>query len=67
MSFCCLLLSVLKLDYLNRNFDFYITVIAQIVILIVCVYIFLKKRPDYLSVKEKYINEWKEIQEIENT
>lgn len=27
---------------------------------------FSKKRPDYLAAKEKYINEWKEIQRIEN-
>lgn len=38
---------------------------AQIFILIVCIYIFLKKRPDYLRLKEKYIEEWKEIQEME--
>lgn len=40
MSFCCLLLSVLKLNFCNMNFDFYVTVIFQIVILIVCIYIF---------------------------
>lgn len=40
MSFCCLLLSVLKLDFCNMNFDFYVTVIFQIVIFIVCIYIF---------------------------
>lgn len=27
---------------------------------------FSKKRPNYLTTKEKYINEWKEIQRIEN-
>lgn len=66
MSFCCLLLSVLKLDYHNKDANFYLTVITQIIILIICSYIFLKKRPNYLTTKEKYINEWKEIQRIEN-
>lgn len=66
MSFCCLLLSALKLDYCNMDFNFYITVIFQIVFMIVCIYIFIKKRPDYLVTKEKYINEWKEVQRVEN-
>lgn len=31
-----------------------------------CVFFFIKKRPDYLTVKEKYIKEWEEIRNIEN-
>lgn len=65
VSFCCLILSVLKLNFYNIGIDFYITIMAQIFILIVCIYIFLKKRPDYLRLKEKYIEEWKEIQGTE--
>ena len=46
--------------------DFYITLFLQIVILVICVYLFTKKRCDYLSVKEKYIEEWMEIKRIED-
>lgn len=66
VSFCCLTLSVLKLDYCHRDANFYLTVVAQIIVLISCMYLFIKKRPDYLITKERYINEWKEIQNIEN-
>lgn len=66
MSFCCLLLSIVKLDYTNIDLSFIITVLAQIIILCLCCILFLKKRPDYLKVKEKYINEWKEVQRLEN-
>jgi len=61
MSLCCLFLSIVKLDYCNKGFDFYFTIILQIVIFITCTYMFIKKRPDYLSVKEHYIDEWEEI------
>lgn len=66
VSICCLLLSVVKLDYANINFMFYITITGQVIILIICIYLFIKKRPDYGSTKEKYINEWLEIQKQEN-
>ncbi len=66
VSFCCLLLSIVKLDYTNIDLSFIITVLAQIIILCLCCILFLKKRPDYLKVKEKYINEWKEVQRLEN-
>lgn len=61
ISFCCIALSILKLDYADSNLNFYLVVAMQIVILIVCIYLFVKKRPDYLETKEKYIKEWKEI------
>ena len=66
VSLCCIALSVLKLDYCNRNFWFYFTIILQLIILIICSYLFLRKRIDYLAVKEKYIKEWEEIRKIEN-
>lgn len=66
VSVCCLLLSVIKLDYTNIDFMFYITIIGQIIVLMICIYLFIKKKPDYLSTKEKYINEWLEIQKEEN-
>lgn len=62
ISFCCLALSVMKLDFTNRNFNFYFVITMQIIILLGCIYLFVKKRPDYLETKEKYIREWKEIQ-----
>lgn len=61
-SLSCLALSVIRLDYSNRNLNFYIIIVAQAIILLICIYIFLYKRPDYLITKEKYIREWKEIQ-----
>ena len=66
VSLCCLVLSILKVDYCNRNLDFYITIAIQIIILVLCIYFFTMKRYDYLKTKEKYIKEWKEIQENEN-
>lgn len=66
VSVCCLVLSILKQNYSCRGIDFYITIVAQILIFIICVYIFIKKRPDYLKLKGKYIKEWQEIQEREN-
>lgn len=66
VSICCLILSVLKLDYYSIGIDFYITIIAQVLILIMCIWAFIKKRPDYLKLKEKYIKEWQEIQKLEN-
>lgn len=65
ISACCLILSILKLDYKNIGFMFYLTIMGQIIILIICVYLFVKKRPDYAIIKEKYINEWLEIQKGE--
>lgn len=62
VSFCCLILSILKLDFCNRNLDFYITIVIQIIILVICIYIFTTKTPDYLETKEKYITEWQQIQ-----
>ena len=44
---------------------FYLTIMGQIIILIICVYLFVKKRPDYAITKQKYINEWLEIQKGE--
>lgn len=67
MSFVCLLLSIIKLDYANIDLMFYVTIIGQLIAAITCAYFFIKKRPDYASRKEKYINEWLEIQKEENT
>lgn len=61
VSICCLILSVLELDYCSIEIDFYITIMVQVLILIICIWIFIKKRPDYLKLKEKYIKEWQEI------
>ena len=66
ISFCCFILSILKLNYIYRDLNFYFTVVIQIILLIVCIYIFVNKRFDYLAMKEKYISEWKEIQKLEN-
>lgn len=67
ISFCCLTLSVLKLlRDLQLDLYFYFTVVMQVILLVTCVYIFTFKRVDYLTMKEKYINEWKEIQILEN-
>ncbi len=66
VSLCCILLSILKLDICNIDVEFYVTALMQIILLISCIYLFIKKRPDYLTIKEKYIKEWKEIQRMED-
>lgn len=60
-------LEIINLDYCNISIEFYITIVAQVIISIFCVYIFINKRPDYLIVKERYIREWQEIQKNENS
>lgn len=65
ISACCLILSVLHLDYENINIEFCGTIIVQVVILIMCIYLFLIKKLNNLIIKEKYISEWKEIQRNE--
>jgi len=65
IGICCLGISVAKLDYSVRGVHFFMTIIAQIVILIAGIYIFLKKRPNYLEVKKKYIKRWEEVRSQE--
>lgn len=45
---------------------FYVTIIGQIIVAVICVYLFIKKRPDYVETKQKYVNEWLEIQKEEH-
>lgn len=66
LSLCCIILSVLKLNYCCIDLNLFFTIFVQIIISALCIYIFKNKKIDYLLVKEKYINEWKEIQRIEN-
>lgn len=67
ISLSCLALSVLYLNYNNRDFMFYITILIQIIILVLCIYLFINKTPNYLETKKEYIEEWKEIKRIEET
>lgn len=67
LSFLCIIMSIVNMDFNNKDYMFYIIVFLQIVISIVCIFIFIKKRPDYLKVKEKYIADWKRVKSIEDT
>ena len=58
LSFGCLSLSVLKLNFANRDYDFYLTIIFQIILLFLIIYVFAKRRLSSIALKEKYINEW---------
>lgn len=64
LSLLCLIFSILHVDFEKRNF--YVLPILQLAILVVCVYFFIRKRPNYLKRKMYYINEWEKIREIEN-
>lgn len=66
VSIVCLLLSIVNLDYTNWNLMFYVTIIGQIIVVVICGYLFIKKRPDYVETKQKYVNEWLEIQKEEH-
>lgn len=65
VSFSCLLLSIIKLDFTNMNIMFYVTIIGQIMATVICIYLFIKKRSDYAETKQKYINEWLEMKKEE--
>lgn len=62
---CCLLFSVLSLDFCHRGAEFYFTLLLQLLVVILSGIVFLTKRVDYISTKEKYISEWQEIQKRE--
>ena len=66
VSIGCLLLSIVKLYYTNMNIIFYITIIGQIIVAAICTYLFIKRIPDYAETKQKYIDEWLEIQKEEH-
>lgn len=42
------------------------TIILQIILLCVNIYVFINKRNSQMKIKERYINEWLEIQKEEN-
>ncbi len=65
ISSCCLLLSMLHLDLKNINVEFFVTCIIQLILLLVCIYLFLIKKMNNLVLKENYIREWREIQRNE--
>lgn len=65
LSVCCITLSLLKLDFKKCDFNFYLTIVLQIIILGVCIYLFKTKRFDYSERKDKYIKEWKDIKALE--
>ena len=68
ISLCCLLLSMLYSDCKKIDVEFIVTLIAQVIAFFMCIYSFVIKKMDNLSVKEKYLREWREIQrnEIQN-
>lgn len=61
LCFCCLILSILHLDFTTRTLQFYITILLQIIVLIFGLYLFITKRPDYAQTKRKYIENWQTI------
>lgn len=65
ISFGCMILSLVKLDYNNKDINFYIFFVGQICAFVFCIFIFIKKKVNSLESKEKYIKEWNEIKVIE--
>lgn len=65
ISFGCIILSFMKLNYYNRNINFYIIFAEQIFAFVLCVFVFIKKNVNSLETKEKYIKEWNEIKKDE--
>lgn len=65
LSFGCLFLSLLKLNFNTINLNFWLVISLQILLLLLIVYIFIKKRINHMALKEKYINEWMEIKRLE--
>lgn len=64
LSLLCLTFSVVNVDFEEKNF--YLMLILPVAILILCLYLFFKKRPDYSKRKIYYINEWEKIKQNEN-
>lgn len=65
ISFGCVLLSFMKLDYYNRNINFYIILAEQIFAFVLWVFVFMKNNVNSLEAKEKYRKEWNEIKKEE--
>ena len=67
VSLCCIFLSFINMDFSNIFcFDFLWRLALQIILLVICLFIFIKKQTDYLKSKEKYINEWTSIKDKED-
>lgn len=65
VSICCMALSVFFLTSETFGFKFCLTLCLQIIICVICVFLFFKKRPDYYNLKRKCIAEWRAIQKKE--
>lgn len=65
VSLCCLILSIIYLDFIKIDIMFFLTIMFQATVLITSIYVFITKRVDYEKTKEKYINEWKSIKKNE--
>lgn len=62
VSICCILLSVIKLDYTNIDLMFCTTVVGQMLVSVICIYLFVKKKTWLFKSKRK-IHKWM----VENT
>lgn len=67
MSICCIILSVVNLDYsaIDR-WDVRGCIIAQIALAMYSFWCFRTKHVDYLETKEKYIKEWTTIKSMDD-
>ena len=61
LSFFCLTFSIMKLDYSYIDYKFCFTVVIQIIIFFICIYLFEFKRPNYIKIKKMYIDKWELI------
>lgn len=62
MSICCIVLSVVNLDFSNIcRWDMFGCIVAQMILLVYSLWCFKTKHIDYLKTKEKYIEEWEMV------
>ena len=66
LSGVCIIMSVINLDLQQiGKFDVWGCIITQLFLSLYSIWVFCSKRVDYVSRKEKYIEEWKQIKNSE--
>ncbi len=65
VSILCVFLSALNLNYQEWDISCLLCLIAQIMLAIISVILFIIVSPNYIKMKDQYIKEWIEIKRVE--
>ncbi len=65
LSVICIILSIINLNFKQiEKPEVWGCIIAQLILVFYCIWIFSTKRIDYTLRKEKYIREWEQIKSL---